>query len=500
MYRAIILTVSALCIALSGQAVQQNASHVTATVVGQTEFKTGDTVRLIVRLTPAPSGYGGGQVVARISRTPSQPSSVHSTDEELREKTSAVPLLDGVSEYEFRFKVTALFESGDWRVESVRYGRATSQVFPSPEGAATFKINTEEPPIKISSFSGPTAVANGTKAIFRIVIDKDFAPISVPDDLLNTPLPNDQCPDNLSIRFSAEKPSPGSELNFGIKLEPGKLLYEVPFERLPDAQPTGKWHGKIVSTKFYNRTFDGCRRPKTLLGETEVSFEVTPSKTLVVPTDVQVILSPSDVQLLRVQASALRHQVEALQRTLAEEGTVNERTLRDAVAAALNNLSETEQAYNKQAHQRDVASPIFFDDLRGIYHDLLLTLSASTNQNTRLRYVSTHTVDTAKTVIESIWHNEKAYNTVAVTQRWTFTLKLRTEPQGANILYRRKPDPFKSFHDPTNSEIENLPIAIWFVRFEKDGYEPKEVSYDAATETDAIHSTLEKLPKRKVSR
>ncbi len=165
------------------------------------------------------------------------------------------------------------------------------------------------------------------------------------------------------------------------------------------------------------------------------------------------------------------------------------------MAEALQSVTETEEEYRKLAKSRSSASNVFFDDIRGNYHDSLLKLSTQHNSREHLQFVSADLAASPDSVatfaIGSILHNVNAYETAANTARLTFTLKLRTDPQGAKILYRRKPDDFQPFSDVTNSTIENLPIAVWFVKFQKDGYEEtEEVLYDATTQTTPVFVKL----------
>ena len=185
-----------------------------------------------------------------------------------------------------------------------------------------------------------------------------------------------------------------------------------------------------------------------------------------------------------MQASLLRAKIARLKQELSEGNPEQgKEVLQQTVAEALEGVTETEEEYRKLSKSRSPVSNVFFDDIRGNYHDSLLKLSTQGVYEPYLRTVSADlfgSLDSIATaIIGSILHNINAYETAVNTARLTFTLKLRTDPAGAKIFYRRKPDDFQSFSDVTNSNIENLPIAVWYVKFHKDGFKEEEITYDA---------------------
>jgi len=486
-----VVALTLLCfVALQGQERRQTPSKATPTIIGPDVYKPGDTLKLILRLTPTPDGYHGGRVAATIVNT-DRSTQANQPGEYLGEASAgeSVPLEDGQSEYVFQFRIDEQLKSGEWKLGRVECGNAQITEIPVSDNV-TFKVDTDEPPISVS-VSGPKTVENGTKATFHVSIDK-YAEPAAPGT----------CRDSLGMIFYPSEAgySPSTARAFGesstlTELKPGTVSYDVPFERLPDAPRTGKWVAEVLSYKS-GQPKHPCPRPRKLVGEKSLVFEVLPAEGLVVPKSAQVTLNPSEVKLLQVQASLLRAKITRLRGELSEGNSEqSKQVLQQTVAEALQSVTETEEEYRKLAKSQSPASNVFFDDIRSNYHDSLLRLSTQRNSGDHLQLVSAAPAgsldNVASFVIGSILHNVNAYETAASKARLTFTLRLRSDPEGAKIFYRRKPDEFQSFSDVTNSSIENLPIAVWFVKFQKDGYEEtEEVPYDATTQTSPVFVKL----------
>lgn len=71
-----------------------------------------------------------------------------------------------------------------------------------------------------------------------------------------------------------------------------------------------------------------------------------------------------------------------------------------------------------------------------------------------------------------------AYALVADKESLTFDLEVESTPPGATISYHRRGDPYKENPSPTNAVINDLPYAIWIVRFQMPGYQEKEIEHD----------------------
>jgi hypothetical protein len=93
----------------------------------------------------------------------------------------------------------------------------------------------------------------------------------------------------------------------------------------------------------------------------------------------------------------------------------------------------------------------------------------------------------AEAVFRAFELNQLAYNTVADTGSLTFNLKVNSFPPGAVVSYGRRGDSsFEHLQDPTNSEIQGLPYAIWIVRFEEPGFDSEQREHNPFTDKNHV--------------
>ena len=205
------------CIALHGQERRQTPSKATPTIVGPDVYKPGDTLKLIIRLTPTPDRYHGGRVAATIIN--SEKSTRADQASGYQGESSAdqsVPLEDGQSEYVFQFRIDERLKSGQWKLGHVECGNAQMKEVPVSDNV-TFNLDTDESPIRVT-VSGPRTVENGTRATFQVSLDK-------PPE---APAPG-MCRDSLVVFYPSESGYPQSGARaFGegskpIELKPGTL-------------------------------------------------------------------------------------------------------------------------------------------------------------------------------------------------------------------------------------------------------------------------------------
>lgn len=227
------------------------------------------------------------------------------------------------------------------------------------------------------------------------------------------------------------------------------------------------------------------------------TFQVIANQGLVFPTSAEIVVNPSQQQLLRLEARHLQHKIEDLKAAIVEFQLANQQSritqiLRTNIDDAIKALDATETDFERRATAKDQAilSKSFFGDLRLNYDTVVLDLDRHSANWHRPRLVSVSErplSDTsypilAQAALRAFEGNETAYNVVAETGL-TFDLKVSSHPAGALVSYHRRGDPPHHCPDPTTTVIPSLPVAIWYVKVEKPGYKTQEREYDA------IHST-----------
>lgn len=239
----------------------------------------------------------------------------------------------------------------------------------------------------------------------------------------------------------------------------------------------------------------------------KIGFQVVANSGLVYPTKAEVIVKPSQVQLLRGEATRLQTQVQILEASVVGEqeplGAATVRTLRSTIENELNSLQITESKFHELGDKSQVdAAQVFFDDLRTGYTEVLaglsekekgsstgasITTAAWTSQTQANQRKGPRYPLTALAVLRPFELNELAYKLVADTESLTFNLEVNSNPEGATILYGRRGDtPYKQHQSPTNSTIKSLPYAIWIVRFQKQGFRDKDVEFNPFVEPNRV--------------
>ena len=199
---------------------------------------------------------------------------------------ATVPMTDGVSEYSIRVGINDHMTAGVWKLTSVDVGRANNTTIPVRDKDATFEIQRDDISL-IASLKGPAIVRSGTKATFTLKVDRvpsrssDSSPESAP------------CEDMLQVIFRPAGSSNGIHVYAPVRFLPGKLAYDVYFERLPDDQPTGKWEATVSVGKYKTSRFFTCPDVLTLTGQKQLTFELLPPLDLVVPESVEVTMNPT---------------------------------------------------------------------------------------------------------------------------------------------------------------------------------------------------------------
>jgi hypothetical protein len=288
---------------------------------------------------------------------------------------------------------------------------------------------------------------------------------------------------------------PGSySVNFSCALPPGEKVCHSGF-RFPADVPSGTAY---VSLAFYT----GSRQIE--LPSNKLPIQVVSNPGLIFPTRAEVLVNPSQTQLLRREAARLQEQLQTLKATVANAESASRRDTTKILGAKV--LEELNYIETTGAKFRDLgeksqseAAQAFFDDLRIGYTELLheLDQDGRTTQVTPVTGKSPFQEGSsskkrgmyslaAQAVFRVFEVNELAYNLVADTASLTFNLEVNSTPQGATISYRRRGDPYKQHSSPTNSILRSLPLAIWIVRFQEQGYRDLEVEFNPFVEPNRV--------------
>jgi hypothetical protein len=265
--------------------------------------------------------------------------------------------------------------------------------------------------------------------------------------------------------------------------------------RIPDAAPGGTWILNAIglSDGFTIRPFKSAPR----------TFQVIAKQGLVFPTSADIVVNPSQQQLLRLEARHLQHRIEDLKAAIVAYQQANQQgritqVLRTNVEEAVKALDLTESEFESRATAKDQSNlaKTFFSDLRLNYDTVVLDLdrhSAGWSEHGQLLKVGLPAKAKsdnrypilAQAALRAFEGNELAYNIVAETGL-TFDLKVTSNPSGAVVSYHRRGDPPHQCPDPTTTVIPSLPLAIWYVRVEMPGYKAQEREHDAIRSTDHV--------------
>ena len=271
-----------------------------------------------------------------------------------------------------------------------------------------------------------------------------------------------------------------------VPIESGKTTYDVPIV-IPADAPGGTWHLQYVLV----RSPSGMHNSTLKIGDAP-SFQVIQESAFVQPTSAKVSISVPQTELLRREAEILRSNIETLKGLIAEL-PARERDprapvlLRENVLNAEKALAKTEADFIQLLLTPSLkpAASTFFDDLHLTYQRALGDLNSSlpdANPGLHLQEVRQRkgSAPLADAVFRAFELNQLAYNVVADTGSLTFTLKVNSFPPGATVTYWRRGQEAEPEHlqDPTNSEIQALPYAFWFVRFDEKGYVAEQREHD----------------------
>jgi hypothetical protein len=464
---------------------------------GQSQcFVPGCSLTFVVHFDRAPQHYDGGTVGARFEKvTDTSSSELYNYVEPLGSMAGAgAALINGQRDYILTLPISEWMAPGKWRMVSIGLGETVGKTFPVPE-SVSFEIPSLRP-FRVH-FQAPKSVVAGQRFVFKITLDE------YPNDLYK------ECALGLSVQLKSDALNHwGTPPPDAVILKPGQLSYEIPYSFKSD-YPGSAWQAELQhgagpadpSVHF------GCRYPR-MEGDTHASFVVEPNKDLVTPTSVEVTVNPTQAKLLHVEASHLKNKAELLRQQLGSADTATKQFLLQAsVHEAKNDVDKTEKIYKEQGSKqsselaKDIS--IFFGDIRKDYTDALTErkqpvqdirgVRQSEFVSASLREPNPPLDPVSEAVIGSVLHNAAAYEVVASTRDIRFNLDVYSDPQGATISWKLRGDQYKPVDHDTDWRIENLPIAVYYIRLQKNGYADKETRFDAISNSgSSIHVHLER--------
>ena len=289
--------------------------------------------------------------------------------------------------------------------------------------------------------------------------------------------------------------SPGAPtrvtIQSAIELVPGKRDYTAEV-RIPADAKGGMW------TLSFPAVYSGSEWHE-FSGIEAKTFEVIPNSSLVLPTRGEVVVSPSQQQVLRMASRRLQAQIQNLKVAVSEYERAKQHgqipaVLRENVNAALEALNKTQAEFKSQQTSPEQAAmaDIFFGDLRLNYSEVIKDLDQPTAMRSphivsvKMPEPSTRYSLVAQAVLRAFDVNELAYNVVADNGSLAFNLKVMSEPTGAAVSYYRRGDSPKRYPEPTTATISSLPYAIWYVLVEKLGYKSETIEFDPYHSSDQV--------------
>lgn len=420
---------------------------------------------------------------------------------------------DGQADYPLPLTVNGDMPSGKWRLTGITIVGRNSQSPVSILGDVTFEVHNSHAVVVHLEPQGSAKA--GQPYTLKITVD------GYPKDLPHG------CGLTLSgsvhaVTQGGPARTVGEQTTIGqIELKPDLHFYEATFPFDPDLRsspwqgvisidksfrpdplPPGSDPGLAQSGRFQAQLWQQCPLPP-FEGQLHFAFNLEAAG-LAVPTSATVIVNPSQIDLLRAEANNLRVRAEHLRVQLnSGSAAANQALLLKNIEEAMVDLDRTEAAYEER---QDKGAPpsyarverVFFDDIRFNYSEVLKSLrkdSALLRQTgPRLVFVDSvmggsapHLTPALGLGVGSILHEADAYYTVVSTKSMTFNLRLISHPDGAAISYKRLGDrSYETYPNATDSKIENLPRAVWYVLLQKTGYADWDGHYDGTKDSEDI--------------
>ena len=298
-----------------------------------------------------------------------------------------------------------------------------------------------------------------------------------------------------NLIFVISGPSGGGS-SYGVQssigLIPGQKEYNAKILIPADARG-GTWTLTIsgISAGTETHAFSGIK-PRT--------FEVIRKYSdLILPTRGEIVVNPSQQQVLRMAARRLQAQIQNLKVAVSEYENKKQHgqipaVLRENVNAALEALNKTQAEFKSQqtSPQQAEMADVFFGDLRLNYSEVIKDLDQRSVMRSphivsvKMPEPSTRYSLVAQAVLRAFDVNELAYNVVADNGSLAFNLKVMSEPTGAAVSYYRRGDSPKRYPEPNYCNHFVLVLCNLVRACGEAGYKSETIEFDPYHSSDLV--------------
>ncbi len=382
--------------------------------------------------------------------------------------------------YTLRFDVTEDLAPGKWKLTRVIVGQNQQEEFKISKNV-TFDILAPSP-IVVHARSPQTVEAGET---YNVTVTMDEWTKNLYKGCV------------LTIGIRLKPTSPGAQA-FGFDdqaLTADKHSYTFSYSLASDF-PGGSVDGDIVESGGNdNDHFTGCRYPE-LKGDTHFEFKIEPNKNFKPPTSVEVIVNPSQIQLLSGEIDRLNAKAQNIKEELRLKSPADRQALLlGSLADAMTELAATKKTYKERGKEPSYipAINIFFGDIERTYRDARKTLANNSVQilqaisglkDISLDGSSPREDGASDVVLAAIQHNVEAYEIATSSKVITFNLDVYSEPPDAKIAYRIEgDDDYTPVEHHTDWQIENLPLATYEIRLQLPDYQDYVTTFEAVRNT-----------------
>jgi hypothetical protein len=399
-------------------------------------------------------------------------------DDEGEIETSA-PIVDDQSIYNMSVSIPPWKLTGEWKLDSVSITWEGETKLRIPDNVSFEMLELEPISIRVDS---PSTVEAGRKYSFTVTLDK------YPSDIFPG------CEINIVAQVGREG---GPYLDWGVDLEKRQhkeLTYVFSHNFEPDDR-RGTW-GVLVKEYEHNEGYRQYCGHRLVRGNDHTfTFVVEPAQGVQVPTSAAVEVNPPQIQLLRGEANRLKAEANQIKAKIASNNLTSGQ-LSEQLQSALNALAATQARYIQDAQGPSSVSQanVFFGDIRRTYEDARKTLFEKSERGhdgaePQLEYVSAANQSSVSNsasaaVLAAVLRNVSAYELLISTKHLTFNLTVYSVPVGATIYYRRASDDQETeVGPPTDSTVENLVRATYYIRCHNKAGEDLKQTLDAVSDS-----------------